>query len=453
MAAVDPGRPDQDARLLLQPAEAPHVRVPADRRRSPTGELYEYECLFRPHMPMLPQSISSVVQAAINTDRGVELDVYIVATALERIGRLEADGRERRHAEPRRYAINLTPVQPARSAPSRRPRWPPRSARPASTRARSPSSAPSSSRSPTSARSSARSRPCARLGFGFAVDDAGAGYASFALIAALRPSIIKIDREIVHGIGHDDAKQALVEAFVSFGRRIGAHLLAEGIERRADLAALTALGVELGQGYLLGRPAFTPMEPRRLDRVGRAAEAKRKTRASVARRRGRAPTRPTPDPAALAYHRGHDRALPRVPFPRPHPRLPRRRTLRDDLHGRPRRRPAPGGHLVHARRRRDRHQQPHRATLADQPAARSADRVLGRRRGRWRALGRASRAWSARSTPTARRARPTSPAMARRYHGRDPDEVERTIAETFERRTGSASGSAPIAIHDHLDDE
>ena len=93
-----------------------------------------------------------------------------------------------------------------------------------------------------------------RAGFGFAIDDAGAGYASFALIAALRPTVIKIDRDIVAGIAHDDAKQALVEAFVSFGRRIGARLLAEGIERRADLAMITALGVDLGQGYLLGRP-------------------------------------------------------------------------------------------------------------------------------------------------------------------------------------------------------
>ena len=63
-----------------------------------------------------------------------------------------------------------------------------------------------------------------RAGFGFAIDDAGAGYASFTVIAALEPSIIKIDREIVSGIGdHDaEAKKALVEAFVSFSRRIGA---------------------------------------------------------------------------------------------------------------------------------------------------------------------------------------------------------------------------------------
>jgi EAL domain-containing protein (putative c-di-GMP-specific phosphodiesterase class I) len=104
-----------------------------------------------------------------------------------------------------------------------------------------------------------------RLGFGFAIDDAGAGYASFSLIAALRPSVIKIDREIAYGIARDDAKQALVEAFVSFGGRIGALLLAEGIEKRADLAMLTALGVDLGQGYLLGKPAAVPAQPRAME--------------------------------------------------------------------------------------------------------------------------------------------------------------------------------------------
>jgi EAL domain-containing protein (putative c-di-GMP-specific phosphodiesterase class I) len=123
-----------------------------------------------------------------------------------------------------------------------------------------------------------------RLGFGFAIDDAGAGYASFSMIAALRPSVIKIDREIAYGIARDDAKQALVEAFVSFGGRIGALLLAEGIERRADLAMLTALGVDLGQGYLIGKPAAVPAAPRRMETlrldsarkaIGRRVEAAR----------------------------------------------------------------------------------------------------------------------------------------------------------------------------------
>ena len=47
------------------------------------------------------------MQAAISTDRGVELDIYIIATVLERVGQLEAEAQAEGRA-PRRYAINLT---------------------------------------------------------------------------------------------------------------------------------------------------------------------------------------------------------------------------------------------------------------------------------------------------------------------------------------------------------
>ena len=50
---------------------------------------------------------------------------------------------------------------------------------------------------------------------------------------------------------------------MSFGRRIGASLVAEGIETRSDLATLVELGVEFGQGYLIGRPEPEPIVPRR----------------------------------------------------------------------------------------------------------------------------------------------------------------------------------------------
>jgi EAL domain-containing protein (putative c-di-GMP-specific phosphodiesterase class I) len=108
-------------------------------------------------------------------------------------------------------------------------------------------------------------------GFGFAIDDAGAGYASFALIAAVRPSLIKIDLHIVQGISQDDAKQALVEAFVSFARRLGSNLVAEGIEKQEDLQTLADLGVERGQGYLVGRPQREPAGPYRMRRRTTAA--------------------------------------------------------------------------------------------------------------------------------------------------------------------------------------
>jgi EAL domain-containing protein (putative c-di-GMP-specific phosphodiesterase class I) len=100
--------------------------------------------------------------------------------------------------------------------------------------------------------------------------------------------VIKIDRDIVSGIARDDAKQALVEAFVSFGGRIGALLLAEGIERRADLAMLTSLGVDLGQGYLIGKPALDPQQPRPMETLRLDAARKaigRKVRAADPRSR------------------------------------------------------------------------------------------------------------------------------------------------------------------------
>jgi EAL domain-containing protein (putative c-di-GMP-specific phosphodiesterase class I) len=254
-----------------------------------TGELYEYECLFRPEMPMLPQSIASVVQAAINTDRGVELDVYIIATILEQVGRLEAASRTAGR-EPRHYAINLTPsslLHPSFEAAAigaqvRAAGLDPRKITIECTEQQSVSDIGALQR---------QVRTLRRLGFGFAVDDAGAGYASFALIAALRPTVIKIDRDIVTGIGHDDAKQALVEAFVSFGRRIGARLLAEGIERRADLFALSSLGVELGQGFLLGKPAPVPGAPRRLEPLRRKRVAAGSEPQVAGRRRARVPSR------------------------------------------------------------------------------------------------------------------------------------------------------------------
>ena len=234
-----------------------------------TMELHEYECLFRPQMPMLPQSISSIVAAAIYTERSIELDLFIIATILERAGRLEAIGRET-GKEPRRFGINFTPaslLDPAFEAKK------------LAAMVRDAGLSPSRITVECTEQQSVTDlgplkrqvKALRRLGFGFAVDDAGAGYASFALVAALRPTIIKIDREITLGISHDDAKQALVEAFVSFGRRINAKLVAEGIETRKDLATLRAFGVDYGQGYLLGKPAIEPAKPRRVDVARRHA--------------------------------------------------------------------------------------------------------------------------------------------------------------------------------------
>ena len=90
------------------------------------------------------------------------------------------------------------------------------------------------------------------------VDDAGAGYASLTHVLALAPHFVKLDRTWVRRIGDDRARQALVAGLVHFAAMTRCSLVAEGIESSTELAVLQELGVDLGQGYLLGRPAVNP---------------------------------------------------------------------------------------------------------------------------------------------------------------------------------------------------
>jgi EAL domain-containing protein (putative c-di-GMP-specific phosphodiesterase class I) len=96
--------------------------------------------------------------------------------------------------------------------------------------------------------------PLRQRGLRIAVDDAGAGYASLRHILELRPDFIKLDRWLIHGLADDCAKRVAVAAFVSLARELRSRVVAEGVERSADLFAARQLGLDAVQGYLLGRP-------------------------------------------------------------------------------------------------------------------------------------------------------------------------------------------------------
>ena len=95
------------------------------------------------------------------------------------------------------------------------------------------------------------------LGFAVAVDDAGAGYGSLQCLAEVRPEWLKIDLSLVRGVDSDAIRSALVESLVLLAERVGAKLIAEGIESEEELEAVRRLGVKYGQGFLLA----TPSEP------------------------------------------------------------------------------------------------------------------------------------------------------------------------------------------------
>ncbi len=95
-------------------------------------------------------------------------------------------------------------------------------------------------------------------GVRLSVDDAGAGYASLRHILLLRPDLIKLDIYLTRDIDGDPVRLALATSLVSFARSLGAGLVAEGIETPSERQQLSELGVDLGQGFLLGRPGPLP---------------------------------------------------------------------------------------------------------------------------------------------------------------------------------------------------
>ncbi len=99
-----------------------------------------------------------------------------------------------------------------------------------------------------------RLKPYRDRGLQLAVDDAGAGYASFRHILNLEPDRIKLDMSLTRDIDVDPARRALAAALIHFSADTGSKLVAEGVETAAEAAALIDLGVDKAQGYFLGRP-------------------------------------------------------------------------------------------------------------------------------------------------------------------------------------------------------
>lgn len=97
-------------------------------------------------------------------------------------------------------------------------------------------------------------RPLQAAGLRLAIDDAGAGYASFRHILNLRPEIVKLDVSITRAIDTDNSRRALAAALCGFSRETRCSIVAEGIETAAELATIRQLGIHHAQGYHLGRP-------------------------------------------------------------------------------------------------------------------------------------------------------------------------------------------------------
>ena len=101
----------------------------------------------------------------------------------------------------------------------------------------------------------------------FAVDDAGAGFASMRHILELAPSHVKLDRGLVARIETDPARQALVAGLVHFAGAIDVMLIAEGVETAEECETLLApwcsggTGIPLRETRARGRACRRPPGP------------------------------------------------------------------------------------------------------------------------------------------------------------------------------------------------
>jgi EAL domain-containing protein (putative c-di-GMP-specific phosphodiesterase class I) len=91
-------------------------------------------------------------------------------------------------------------------------------------------------------------------GIGLALDDFGAGYASFARLRRLPFTTLKLDHSLVAQLPDQPADIAILRAIRDLGRALQLRLVAEGVERPEQRAALIALGFDEAQGYLFGMP-------------------------------------------------------------------------------------------------------------------------------------------------------------------------------------------------------
>jgi diguanylate cyclase (GGDEF)-like protein len=95
-------------------------------------------------------------------------------------------------------------------------------------------------------------------GLRFALDDFGDGRSSLRLWAELRPEIVKIDKYFIHNLHNEAVKVQTLKGLMRLAETFGTRLVAEGIENGAELQVVRDLGIELGQGYFLGRPVPVP---------------------------------------------------------------------------------------------------------------------------------------------------------------------------------------------------
>ncbi|WP_342119005.1 EAL domain-containing response regulator [Pseudoduganella sp. OTU4001] len=91
-------------------------------------------------------------------------------------------------------------------------------------------------------------------GFQLSLDDYGAGHASILQLSRIPFGELKLDRRLVHGAWQRPHLRILLAQAIHSAHALGLSVVAEGIECQQDWDLMHALGCDMAQGYLIGRP-------------------------------------------------------------------------------------------------------------------------------------------------------------------------------------------------------
>lgn len=94
-----------------------------------------------------------------------------------------------------------------------------------------------------------------RLAIDIEIDDFGTGHASIVGLLNLKPTTLKIDRQLIEDIPRSQEQRILVKSIIQIARSLGIKVTAEGVETEEHARILARLGCDVLQGYGLARPA------------------------------------------------------------------------------------------------------------------------------------------------------------------------------------------------------
>jgi diguanylate cyclase (GGDEF)-like protein len=92
------------------------------------------------------------------------------------------------------------------------------------------------------------------FGCQIAIDDYGAGFGPFHYLKQVPFDVIKIDGAFIRDMPRNDADQLTVQAIVQIARGLGKTTIAEYVQDDVTTQMLREYGVDMAQGYHLGRP-------------------------------------------------------------------------------------------------------------------------------------------------------------------------------------------------------